>query len=143
MADHLFCGTFRSHFTPSVSITFDVEEVTLDFRDGQMTISGTLHQVGGAPPEVVWVWPYFTNPDLPIPGSWSDKPIKLLAPFARGPEARVSARGHFHWWNNSDAPRGGYYAHVHVSAADAHSVAVPPPAREYGLEGAVAVRSLL
>ncbi len=124
-------------------VKFDVEDVSLDFQNGQMTINGILRQAGGTPPEVVWVWSYFINPSLPIPGSWSNAPIKLLAPFVRGPEARVSATGHFHWWNNSDAPREGYFAHVRVSATDANSAAVPPPEREYGLEGAVPVRNLL
>jgi hypothetical protein len=126
----------------TADVEFEVDGVTLDFRDGQMTITGALRQLGSTPPEVVWVWAYFVNPGLDVPGSWSGKPIKLLAPFARGTEARINAREHFHWWNNSDVPRSGYHAHVRIATSDAGAAQVPPRERDYTLERTVPVTTI-
>ncbi|HEX8674696.1 MAG TPA: hypothetical protein VF710_22535 [Longimicrobium sp.] len=123
-------------------IDFDVEEVTLNFATGEMEIRGRLRRISGPPPEVVWVWSYFLNPDVEPTGSWSGAPIKLLGPLSQGDEATLSARGHFHWWNNQDVPRNGYYAHVSVSPDTGLDATVPVPRREYTLEGAVRVRSV-
>src|SRR5215211_1530030 len=106
-------------FTPQRNMEASVvrlhaPSVSLDFETGEMEITGHLTWEDGPHPEVLWVWAYFLNPGETVAGSRSSNPIKLLHPLHHSTSADIVARGHFHWWNNPDAPRDGYYAKVSV-----------------------------
>ena len=87
----------------------------------------------------MWVWAYFVNPSVNTTGSWSDEPIAVAAPFARGDTAAVVARGPFHWPNNPNIPRSGFYARVRASAVSPDDARVESSRRAYATQGAVRV----
>jgi len=125
-------------------VTLANPSVSLNFGNGDMEIRGHLTWEAGPYPEVVWVWAYFLNPGeaaTGVTGSRSSSPIKLLHPLRHNKSAEIVARGHFHWWDNSDAPRQGYLAKVTISAASSDSVAVPVRQRDYSALDAVPVES--
>lgn len=123
-------------------VTLHNPSVALDFATGDMEIRGHLTWDDGPHPEVLWVWAYFLNPNEDMPGgrgSRSNLPIKLLQPLRQSTAAHIVARGHFHWWNNPDAPRDGYVAHVFVAAASSEDAQVPVRNRDYSTVRAVPV----
>lgn len=127
--------------SPASKVALDPSRVTLNWRAGQMEIRGTLTKPVGAVPDTVWVWAYFVHPGVSPSGSWSDAPIAVVRPFARGHTASIVARGPFHWATNPDLPRNGYFARVSASAASAAAAQVPSGARQYSTSGAVRVAS--
>lgn len=116
--------------------------VVLDYRDGTMLIDGTIVLPRGATaPDTLWAWAYFINPNVSN-GSWSDEPIPVANPFTRGDTARFSARGHFHWWNNSHlGQRDGFLAHVTVSTKSADDARVRVGERDFSLRNMIPVHS--
>lgn len=123
-------------------VEFEPRSISLDYGAREMIIRGTLRKAEGAPaPEKVWVWAYFTNPNIDTRGSWSDSPLEVRPRFGKDGTARITARGHFHWANNPDLPRSGYYARVSVSSISEDAARVPASSRDYSTSGAVRVRS--
>lgn len=112
-------------------VEFWPSEVVMDFTNGALRISGRLEWKGGPAPEVLWIWAYFLNPSEPIEGSRSDRPLKVLHPLRGQKAADVTAKGRFHWWNNPDVPRSGYFAKVTVSASSRDDAEVPIEIRDY------------
>lgn len=120
-------------------VTFEPESVTLNYRTRQMEITGTLRNASPTRPERVWVWAYFFNPSF-SDGSWSDQAIEIENPFRSGDTARITARGHFHWWNNSYTPTSGYFARTSVSVASGEGAHIHSSVRNKTTPGALTVR---
>lgn len=124
-------------------VTLHRPSVALDFESGTLEIRGHLTWDSGPHPEVLWVWAYFLNPGENVPGrspaSRSNPPIKLLHPLRQATAADIIARGHFHWWNNPDAPRDGYLAKITIAAASSEDAQVPVGKRDYSTVDAIPV----
>lgn len=124
-----------------VSVSFDVESVTLNYGTRNMEIRGKLRNSGATKPTKVWVWAYFFAPNSEYAGgSWSGSPVQLDNPFASGNEANVTATGHFHWWDNPKTPRSGYYARVSTSTLSEDAATVSSAQRNKTAAGAYKVR---
>lgn len=124
---------------PAVEV--NVDRVRLDWSNGDMTISGTLVRTGEMRTPDVWVWAYFVH-DTVLPGnSWSGSPVRVEAPFAAGRDTvRFTAKGFFHWWNNSSVPHDfRYWARVSASDQGPEHSQVPSGQRRYDTTGAIQV----
>ena len=133
-------GANSQQHAPLAEVSFDVQSVTLNYQTRQMEIRGTLRSKGATRPDRVWIWAYYFAPSFSVPGSWSDEPIEITNPFAGGDAVQITAQGHFHWWDNPDTPKSGYYARVNVSARSAEDARVPTSLRNKSAEGAQRVR---
>lgn len=133
-------GTSIGGNSPSASVVFDVESVTLNYKTRNMEIRGKLRNGGATKPDKVWVWVYFFAPNSEYAsGSWSGSPIEISNAFASGNEAKVTATGHFHWADNSYTPKSGYYARVSVSEKSGEASMVPSEQRNKTAAGAYTV----
>jgi hypothetical protein len=66
-------------------------------------------------PESIWVRTSFFSTDSSTRHNWSSEPVEIRQPFANGDQATITATANCDWCNEAGAPRGGYYARVHIS----------------------------
>ncbi len=123
-------------------VAFRPAGVTLDYRTGEMVIAGSLVRRIAARPDTVWLWAFFVNPAVTTAGSWSDLPIAVSDPFARGDSVSVEARGPFHWATQKDLPRKGFVAVTRASAVSADDAMIPTKLRDRSAPRGISVRSI-
>jgi hypothetical protein len=89
--------------------------VTLDRENSRGYTRINLSAYRGRVPEKLWVRTYFFSPDDPTGRVWGGDAVEIDRPFNQHGSVNLTVAAPCSWCEDVDAPRGGYFARVHIS----------------------------
>ncbi len=112
------------HASDPSQISFKPQMVVLDFAARQTHATLAIERNPSRPaPEKLWVRTYFFSTEA-AGKVWATETVEIKEPFAGGMRANINASSACSWCTEPNAPRGGYYARVIVSAVSKEATRV-------------------